>query len=591
MAADPKGPIDYPVAGLHPDRFESLVFLLARSTDPRVVPIRSNDHGLDARLPDEAGRTLRGWQAKRFTDGIHWEQCRKSVRRALAFWRPPRITFCFAHDLSGGEQEQFRTELAEHFPEVRLDFWPEAELQRLIRDTDEGQRAAAWLFENPEATREAMLRAMAVGGELQDTRQAAQRQAVVQKFMDRDPHVHYTTVSRSPGGPETPPADQTFLSVTLVEDGQEVRYDASARYPGALEHLGARPRLAFTDDEAGERARKAVDRLMREGGRTTIGSGLGTVIDAIPIGLQGLMPEEGLWGEVELIAADEPVEAAPVEFRQPVLVRCGETDLGMVLVERDSPAGWAYTIGGATGGLEIFLSLNEEGGTPTTQPHWRFTRGEGSAREQLLACRIMRAALEREPIHLLRPEGGDPLATAVIAPPDDVADWQAELESLESFLGYVAEVEAWLGRELFPPARPTQDDVDAIAAIVQMTRKPEAEITWRRIEMAPGAVTPDDEEPRAITALQPLHAVLFGEKHYVGMEMIYLPEARFEQAGDRVAVIPIADSGQGTSRLHHPEEVPPEAAEPPRGGPVAKVGRNDPCPCGSGKKYKKCHGG
>jgi uncharacterized protein YecA (UPF0149 family) len=21
-----------------------------------------------------------------------------------------------------------------------------------------------------------------------------------------------------------------------------------------------------------------------------------------------------------------------------------------------------------------------------------------------------------------------------------------------------------------------------------------------------------------------------------------------------------------------------------------RVGRNDPCPCGSGKKYKKCHG-
>ncbi len=39
---------------------------------------------------------------------------------------------------------------------------------------------------------------------------------------------------------------------------------------------------------------------------------------------------------------------------------------------------------------------------------------------------------------------------------------------------------------------------------------------------------------------------------------------------------------------------PPKAAGPPR--PVAvvregeKVGRNEPCPCGSGKKYKKCHG-
>ena len=33
---------------------------------------------------------------------------------------------------------------------------------------------------------------------------------------------------------------------------------------------------------------------------------------------------------------------------------------------------------------------------------------------------------------------------------------------------------------------------------------------------------------------------------------------------------------------------PAEAPKPVRAG--AKVGRNDPCPCGSGKKYKKCHG-
>jgi len=35
----------------------------------------------------------------------------------------------------------------------------------------------------------------------------------------------------------------------------------------------------------------------------------------------------------------------------------------------------------------------------------------------------------------------------------------------------------------------------------------------------------------------------------------------------------------------------PAQAEPPKPVRVAaKVGRNDPCPCGSGKKYKKCHG-
>jgi preprotein translocase subunit SecA len=28
----------------------------------------------------------------------------------------------------------------------------------------------------------------------------------------------------------------------------------------------------------------------------------------------------------------------------------------------------------------------------------------------------------------------------------------------------------------------------------------------------------------------------------------------------------------------------------PLAGQVPRVGRNDPCPCGSGKKYKQCHG-
>jgi preprotein translocase subunit SecA len=41
------------------------------------------------------------------------------------------------------------------------------------------------------------------------------------------------------------------------------------------------------------------------------------------------------------------------------------------------------------------------------------------------------------------------------------------------------------------------------------------------------------------------------------------------------------------------EEAPADVAQKPRQEPVrvgARVGRNDPCPCGSGKKYKNCHG-
>jgi preprotein translocase subunit SecA len=48
-------------------------------------------------------------------------------------------------------------------------------------------------------------------------------------------------------------------------------------------------------------------------------------------------------------------------------------------------------------------------------------------------------------------------------------------------------------------------------------------------------------------------------------------------------------------RLQHADyEEALAAAEPkkqlPKVRPGQKVGRNDPCPCGSGKKYKHCHG-
>jgi uncharacterized protein YecA (UPF0149 family) len=36
-------------------------------------------------------------------------------------------------------------------------------------------------------------------------------------------------------------------------------------------------------------------------------------------------------------------------------------------------------------------------------------------------------------------------------------------------------------------------------------------------------------------------------------------------------------------------EAPPEPFPPPPPAPLAgRVGRNDPCPCGSGRKFKRC---
>jgi preprotein translocase subunit SecA len=47
-----------------------------------------------------------------------------------------------------------------------------------------------------------------------------------------------------------------------------------------------------------------------------------------------------------------------------------------------------------------------------------------------------------------------------------------------------------------------------------------------------------------------------------------------------------SESAQGEAGAVAPPQETPQTFV--RKGP--KVGRNDPCPCGSGKKYKQCHG-
>jgi uncharacterized protein YecA (UPF0149 family) len=48
-------------------------------------------------------------------------------------------------------------------------------------------------------------------------------------------------------------------------------------------------------------------------------------------------------------------------------------------------------------------------------------------------------------------------------------------------------------------------------------------------------------------------------------------------------------TAQGMKPVFH-EDLMPEDEEEDARPVVSKAGRNDPCPCGSGKKYKKCCG-
>ena len=56
---------------------------------------------------------------------------------------------------------------------------------------------------------------------------------------------------------------------------------------------------------------------------------------------------------------------------------------------------------------------------------------------------------------------------------------------------------------------------------------------------------------------------------------------------DRGTAVEKTQTLQSSSQQAKPSPKPSDAQQPKR---TKKIGRNEPCPCGSGKKYKHCHG-
>jgi len=64
--------------------------------------------------------------------------------------------------------------------------------------------------------------------------------------------------------------------------------------------------------------------------------------------------------------------------------------------------------------------------------------------------------------------------------------------------------------------------------------------------------------------------------------------ARYREKGKSVQHHEIAEFTKEDGRWYFVDGHAPKPSQSIRQGP--KIGRNDPCPCGSGKKYKKCCG-
>ncbi len=85
----------------------------------------------------------------------------------------------------------------------------------------------------------------------------------------------------------------------------------------------------------------------------------------------------------------------------------------------------------------------------------------------------------------------------------------------------------------------------------------------------------EDEAIEAIFKLQPVKIERFkGVFSEAAQEFSHPELERFEASPEEI----------------QSSEAPPKSSPPIKSAQGPKVGRNDPCPCGSGKKFKKCHG-
>lgn len=444
------------------EHFERLVHELlvhARAEDGvKLRKLRPSDYGADT-LVLRAGRVEEVIQAKRFTVRPHWGQCEESIDRAVGAWQPSRVTFVFALDFTGDQQNAFNRRIAARYPDVDVDALTLSDIERLL-DTHP-QVGPRFLGPDARDSRETVERAIRLGGARLDTGEdlLARSEELGRSGDELDPDFVYHQSSAPIEVPESQFEQLPYLSFEKVNERTRVQVSAWAREE---DEVGA-PWISFGDDSDGREALVRVREGLARGEAVTLTSGFQLSFPDAPRLLKELVAD-GWTAQAGIIRPGEPVDLEIEAVTPSETVR-----RSFSLYPVPPKAGGNPSLASSDSALWVELTLEplEE---PQVALHFNAgTRFGTDFSDNAAAAAFMVALIESDHLtfrsHALLPAGEASTSQTL-------GDEQrrAELALSRDLYGDLALIEKALDVHLDPPQRLSREDLDVIGTVAEILR-------------------------------------------------------------------------------------------------------------------------
>ena len=456
MTAAPLGRWRLDLAALSPDDFELLCAWIVAIEFPGAVHVANPDGGADSALPADGGDGwTRCWQAKRFTSTISWPQCRASLDAGVTSYGMSHYTFCFARDLTVGQQKLFEKHLRTRHRGVRVDLWDRSRLELLLFSSPQGERIANHFFNDPTLDAKALMRAIRAGGALETGEDVLDRlAAVVEHLAAGDPLYQYVQIATEADGPMPGLTPETMISMHTVRGDSRIRIDAVPRNASLIE---APPggTMFLLREQAEE-----FERFLARGGDLEL-AGIRFEWRNMPAAFEDLTPPS----EDVTLAMNAP-QVVPRRWHTRISVLDSPrpaVDPIDVLLEPtlEVEADWDGALVGSYGGIDLRANFRRRvGGGGELRFDWAW-RDDAARPAAERARELALVAAVKRPGRLVIEDIEDERAPAEFHLREEKLD--PDFFALLSFLEDLAVLEEWTGRRFKTAARVPVSEVSAVA--------------------------------------------------------------------------------------------------------------------------------